>query len=58
MHYQPKLFQGSPHCYCYCVVVIGDGYGDNGVVAQEFGDGYGDGGVVAQEFADDDVVFQ
>ena len=45
MRYQTKLFQASPSCYCYCGVVI--------VV----GGGYGDGGVVAQELADDDVVF-
>ena len=46
MHYQPKLFQPSPHCYCYCVVVV------------VTGDSYGDSGVAVQEFADDEVVFQ
>ena len=47
MHYQPKLFQVCPHCYCYYVVVV--------VVA---GGGNGDGGVAAKEFAEDDVMFQ
>ena len=46
MYHQPKLFQASPHCYCYSVAVV--------VV----GGGYGDDGVAASKFADDDVVFQ
>ena len=51
MHYQTKLFQVSPHCYCYCVVI----FVVVAVVVVVCG-GYGNGGVVAQDFADGDVV--
>ena len=46
MHYQTKLFEVSPQCYCYCVVaavvvVVCGVYGDGGDVAQDFADGDG-----------------
>ena len=47
MHYQTKLFQVSPNCYCQYVVVV---------VVVVISCGYGDDGVVAQDVAHDDVA--